>query len=70
MNDPLVILTLRLVHIVSGVLWVGAAAMLVAFVLPAARDSSNGMKYLRRLIWDRGLDGVRRLRGATERATP
>jgi uncharacterized membrane protein len=44
-------LVLRLVHVVAGLLWVGAAVMLVAFVLPAARNSGTGIRYLRQLIW-------------------
>jgi uncharacterized membrane protein len=54
LNSTLVVLALRLIHIVSGVLWVGGAALLAAFVLPAARDE-RGMAYLRRLIWERNL---------------
>src|SRR4051812_803425 len=54
LNTKLVLITLRLIHIVSGVLWVGGAALLVAFVLPTARDESS-MPYLRRLIWTRTL---------------
>jgi len=42
-------LALRLVHILAGVLWVGAAAMLVGFVLPAAREG-GGIRNVRQLI--------------------
>jgi uncharacterized membrane protein len=54
LNTKLVLITLRLVHILSGVLWVGGAALLATFVLPAARDESD-TAYLRRLIWARNL---------------
>lgn len=37
MNNVAIAMAVRLVHIVSGVLWVGAATMLAAYVLPAAR---------------------------------
>lgn len=55
MNNVLFSITLRLVHIVSGVLWVGAATMLAAYVLPAARSSDTGLRFLRELIWVRNL---------------
>ena len=54
LNTKLALITLRLIHIIAGVLWVGGAAMLAAFVLPAAREE-NGLAYLRRLIWTRNL---------------
>ena len=54
MNTQPVMLILRLIHIVSGVLWVGGAAVLAGFVLPAARDQ-HGLGFLRRLIWTRNL---------------
>ena len=55
MNNVAVAMTLRLIHIVSGVLWVGAAAMLAAYVIPAARASDAGLRFLRELIWVRNL---------------
>ena len=55
MNNVALSITLRLVHIVSGVLWVGAATMLTAYVLPAARSSDSGLRFLRELIWVRNL---------------
>jgi uncharacterized membrane protein len=54
MNTQSVILILRLLHVVSGVLWVGGAAVLAGFVLPAARDQ-NSLGYLRQLIWKHNL---------------
>jgi uncharacterized membrane protein len=54
LNTKLALITLRLIHIIAGVLWVGGAAVLAAFVLPAARDE-NSTTYLRRLIWSRNL---------------
>jgi uncharacterized membrane protein len=54
LNTKLALITLRLIHIIAGVLWVGGAAALTAFVLPTARDERN-MPYLRRLIWTRNL---------------
>lgn len=54
LNTKLVLITLRLIHILSGVLWVGGATLLATFVLPAARDET-GLAYLRRLIWARNL---------------
>jgi uncharacterized membrane protein len=54
MNSQPVMLILRLLHIVSGVLWVGGAAVLAGFVLPAARDQDS-LDYLRQLIWKRNL---------------
>jgi uncharacterized membrane protein len=54
LNTKLALITLRLIHIIAGVLWVGGAAALTAFVLPAARDE-HSMTYLRRLIWNRNL---------------
>jgi uncharacterized membrane protein len=54
MNSQPVMLVLRLLHIVSGVLWVGGAAVLTLFVLPAARDQNN-LDYLRQLIWKHNL---------------
>lgn len=38
LNTKVILIALRLIQIVSGVLWVGGAAVLAAFVLPAARD--------------------------------
>ena len=55
MNNVPLSIALRLVHIVSGVLWVGAATMLAAYVLPAARRSDGGLRFLRDLIWERNL---------------
>ena len=55
MNNVALSITLRLVHIVSGVLWVGAATMLAAYVLPAARSSEVGLRFLRELIWVQNL---------------
>ena len=55
MNNVAVAITIRLVHIVSGVLWVGSATMLAAYVLPAARSSDDGLRFLRELIWVRNL---------------
>ena len=54
LNTQIALIILRLIHVVSGVLWVGGAALLAAFVLPAARDET-GLAYLRRLIWTRNL---------------
>jgi|SRR4029079_9212578 len=54
LNTKLVLIALRLIHIITGVLWVGGAAVLSAYVLPAARDETN-TAYLRRLIWTRNL---------------
>ena len=53
-NNPLLILALRLIHIVSGVLWTGVAVLLAAYVLPAARGE-GGMAFLRALIAGRNL---------------
>jgi len=50
LNTKLALIALRLIHIIAGVLWVGGAAVLASFVLPAARGETN-MAYLRRLIW-------------------
>ncbi|HKN68933.1 MAG TPA: hypothetical protein VJW73_21765 [Gemmatimonadaceae bacterium] len=55
MNNVALAITVRLVHIVSGVLWVGSATMLAAYVLPAARSSDDGLRFLRELIWVRNL---------------
>jgi len=54
LNTKLVLITLRLIHIIAGVLWVGGATLLSSFVLPAARDEAS-TAYLRRLIWARNL---------------
>ena len=54
LNTKLVLISLRLIHVIAGVLWVGGAAVLAAFVLPAARGESN-LDYLRRIIWKRNL---------------
>jgi uncharacterized membrane protein len=54
MNTQPVMLILRLIHVVSGVLWVGGAAVLAGFVLPAAREQNN-VAYLRHLIWKHNL---------------
>jgi uncharacterized membrane protein len=54
MNTQPVMLFLRLLHVVAGVLWVGGAAVLVGFVLPAARTQKN-LDYLRQLIWKHNL---------------
>ena len=55
MNNPHVLLFLRLVHVVFGVLWAGGAVALAAFVVPAARRSDAGVSYLRQLIWTQNL---------------
>jgi len=54
LNTKIALIALRLIHIIAGVLWVGGAAVLAAFVLPAARDE-KAMGYLRGLIWKRNL---------------
>jgi hypothetical protein len=54
-NSTAISMMVRLIHIVSGVLWVGAAVMLAAYVIPAARASDAGLRYLRELIWVRNL---------------
>lgn len=54
LNTKLVLITLRLIHIVPGLLWLGGAALLATFGLPAAR-AEGSLPYLRRLIWTRNL---------------
>jgi uncharacterized membrane protein len=54
MNSKVVLITLRLIHVVCGILWVGGAAVLVSFIIPAARRE-NGLVYLREIIWKRNL---------------
>lgn len=54
LNTKLALIALRLIHVIAGVLWVGGAAVLALFVLPAARGESN-LAYLRRIIWTRNL---------------
>jgi hypothetical protein len=49
-NDRPILLVLRLIHVIGGLLCVGAAVTLVAFVLPAARNSGTSIRYVRQLI--------------------
>ena len=54
MNTQPVLVVLRLIHVVAGVLWVGGAAVLAFFVLPAARGDRD-LSSLREIIWTRNL---------------
>jgi uncharacterized membrane protein len=54
LNTKIALLCLRLIHIVAGVLWVGGAAVLVAFIIPAAREGKD-LSYLRQIIWKHNL---------------
>lgn len=48
-------LWLRLVHILAGIFWVGAAVLLAAFILPTARSlGDDGGRFVARLM-QRGL---------------
>jgi uncharacterized membrane protein len=50
------IVALRLLHIVAGVFWAGAAFVMSGFVLPAAAASGpEGGRFVRRLALERGL---------------
>lgn len=47
---------LRLVHILSGIFWVGSTVVIAAFLIPAARASGvEGRRFVRRLMQGRGL---------------
>jgi uncharacterized membrane protein len=47
----ILLVVLRLLHIVSGIFWVGAALMMTFFVSPAARDAQDaGQKFLAQLM--------------------
>lgn len=51
-----VMVLLRVVHIVSGVFWVGAALMLVGFLMPAVRDlGPKGGPFMAHLTQERKL---------------
>jgi uncharacterized membrane protein len=42
MSEAAIMISLRLVHIISGALWVGAILLLAAFLVPAVRSSGAG----------------------------
>ncbi len=55
MNSP-ELLALRLVHIIMGVLWVGTAVFIAAFVLPSVRAlGSTGGQFMQQLVQVRHL---------------
>ena len=56
MDDRMIMLLLRLIHIVGGVLWVGAAALMTAFVAPAVRSAgAQGGRVMQELVQRRRL---------------
>ncbi|MGH7648038.1 MAG: hypothetical protein ACREND_07955 [Gemmatimonadaceae bacterium] len=56
MSFQAAMLTLRLVHVVAGICWAGAAVMFAGYVLPAARATgSAGESVMRELVQRRGI---------------
>jgi hypothetical protein len=49
----LYVIVLRLLHIVGGVFWVGAAWMIAGFLFPTANAAPEGPKFLQRLFQSR-----------------
>jgi hypothetical protein len=50
------IVVLRILHIVAGVFWAGAAVVVAGFVMPSAAASGpEGGRFVRRLALERGL---------------
>jgi uncharacterized membrane protein len=50
--DYALLLALRLLHVLGGVMWVGAGALLAGFVVPAAQGPDSGA-FMQRLMVDR-----------------
>lgn len=44
------IIVLRLVHIIGGVFWVGTSLLFTFFIIPSARDTEVGQKFLGHLF--------------------
>jgi hypothetical protein len=56
MDDRIIMLVLRLIHIVGGVLWVGAVALMTSFVVPAVRSAgAQGGRVMQELMQRRRL---------------
>ncbi len=56
MTDQTIMLVLRVVHILFGLFWAGAAIVLAAFVIPAARaNGSSGGRFMMELMQRRRL---------------
>ena len=50
MDGRLLMIVLRLVHILSGVFWVGALLVAAGFLYPAAQDGPEGGRMLQRIM--------------------
>jgi uncharacterized membrane protein len=56
MDDQIVTLLLRLVHIVGGIFWVGAMFLMAGFLIPTARATGrDGGKFMQHLMLQRKL---------------
>ena len=56
MNDQVVLLIVRLMHILGGIFWVGSAVILAGFILPALRDAGpEGGRFMQALMGRRRL---------------
>ena len=56
MDDRMIMVVLRLIHIVGGVLWVGAVALMTSFVVPAVRSAgAQGGRVMQELMQRRRL---------------
>ena len=56
MDDQIVTLLLRLVHIVGGIFWVGAMFLMAGFLIPTARATGrDGGKFMQHLMQQRKL---------------
>lgn len=52
----LVVIALRLVHILSSIVWLGGSVVLVGFVVPTAkRNGAEGARFMQSLVSESGL---------------
>jgi uncharacterized membrane protein len=56
MDEATLTITLRLIHILAGIFWVGAIFLIAGFLLPTARSSGpEGGRFMRHLMLQRRL---------------
>ena len=56
MNDRLIMIILRLIHVLAGVFWVGTALLIAAFLVPTMRETGrDGSRVMQHLMGQRRL---------------
>ena len=54
MDNAVVLLLLRAIHIVGGVLWVGGVVFVTFFLVPATQALGPAAQPMMQFIWDAG----------------